>query len=150
MAISTRSIVPSRGPADGGISAAARTEPSSQGARPQGAGQVPRMRSEGTSRRFDQVGGGRSREPVHPWQVRFRLLGAHRAWRNLHHCSPRHFLARTVLPATTAKLRAVQIEGRSVRYRMAVLGLGGPRAIQSHNLHRRNCAGRVRRCCYAA
>lgn len=38
-----------------GISAAARAEPSGQGARPKDAGSMPRVRSAGTSRRFDQV-----------------------------------------------------------------------------------------------
>jgi hypothetical protein len=37
--------------------AAARVEPSNQGARPQGARPVPRMRSEGAGHRLDQCGG---------------------------------------------------------------------------------------------
>jgi hypothetical protein len=55
MAIWSRSIVPPRRAADAGISAAARTEPSSHGARPTDAGSMPRMRSEETSGSLDQV-----------------------------------------------------------------------------------------------
>jgi hypothetical protein len=55
MAISSRSIVPSRRTAGAGICAAARAEPSGQGARPKDAGSMPWMRGEGTSCRFDQV-----------------------------------------------------------------------------------------------
>jgi len=58
MVISSRSIVPPAvmcGAAHAGVPAAARAQPSGQGARPKDAREVPRMRSEGTSRRFDQV-----------------------------------------------------------------------------------------------
>ena len=42
--------------ADAGLLAAARAQPSGQGLRSQIAGPVPRVRSEGTSCRFGQVG----------------------------------------------------------------------------------------------
>jgi hypothetical protein len=77
MAISSRSTVLPRGAADTGISVAARVQPSDESARPSRAGPVPGMRSEGTSRRFDQVAAvDRVSRPSPRVRWRGRRLGA--------------------------------------------------------------------------
>jgi hypothetical protein len=59
--------LPSRVALDAGLLAEARAQSSRQGAGPQAARQVSRMRSEGTSRRFDQVAAaGRVRQCTLP------------------------------------------------------------------------------------
>jgi hypothetical protein len=60
--------LPSRGAAEPGLSAAARARPQDQGARPNGARSVPRLRSAGTGRPFGQVAGARARAALDPGQ----------------------------------------------------------------------------------